>query len=261
MKKADMLEALRNSKVSLKTLVYGSPGSGKTWYEGTFPRPFVFDFDDGAITLVGATNPDIEWETYKASEGPDIWPKFERLFMHTLKRDDIDTVCIDSITTLSDYILWFYKKLDGNWPSGRKVPPKIQDYQRLITHLKDFFYQVTQQCVESGKHIVVTAHERIITTESPTQAIVSVPLVTGQHLPQQMPLWFDEVYYAFAKGPKANVRHMLRTVQTSSTLGKSRLSAFCPIAPEEPNDFNVIWQKVQEGLENPKSREEPNEED
>lgn len=37
------------SKITMKLLIYGSPGSGKTWFSQTMPSPYTVGFEDGLL--------------------------------------------------------------------------------------------------------------------------------------------------------------------------------------------------------------------
>ena len=172
----------------LKVLVYGDSGTGKTTFAGSFPRPFFFDFDGGMMSLRGK---DIEYESYDVTD-PDQSKQFEKDQQTVLKRDDIDTLVYDSVSSLSLLYQATLLKLNN------KTEMDLKEYGRLSRYFEKFFAAVTSPHL--GKNVVCICHESRVETESGALKKVE-PLVLGK-MSAKVSMFFDEVYYLTAAAPK-----------------------------------------------------------
>lgn len=226
----------------IQVLVYGPSKVGKTWGAYTFPRPVVFDFDNGIATV---RNPAfvkkyglktvVFYEQFKEAKMTPHGVVLQhnaldeacRFFDEWMKpagkwkgfetgRDKFDTWVIDSGTTLSEaaqnkaVIFMGLMKLSKSHEQGVQhglVVPKLQDYGSERSLVEQFVDMVKG----SGKHVVLLCHEKIVTNDD--GAVLSIePLFTGKSS-ETIPLKFDEVYNLQAKkfGP-----NMVRTLITEA---------------------------------------------
>lgn len=183
-------------------LLIGDSGTHKTWFVGTCPSPYIFDFDKGLATLRGV--PGIEFDTFKdAPSGSKTvnpeqgiysygkaWPAFIKRLNEIGKEMD-DGVCkyqtlgLDSLTTLSNIAMNYVLASDGH--TGN---PQIQHWGSQMQLLEKVMDQFTSWPINK----VVTAHIQRNTNDV-TQVIEMLPLVTGK-LAGKVALYFDEVYFA-----------------------------------------------------------------
>ena len=236
MNRDDLLLQVTNRTKGLRALVYGPSGSGKTYFGLTMPRVFVFDFDGGLLTALHPALPaDFEYESYADLSDGGI-TAFEKTWNAVMARDDIESVFVDSLTTMADHAMRRILKLDGK---AGKIP-QIQHYNALMNQLRAFFYAIPPDAKK--KHVVVSAHEQFMENKSDDTSRTA-PLIVGK-LVGQIGMWFDEMYHAEMSGMKASPKFTLRTIGSSGLDAKSRLRAIAPIDVNEPNDFRLIWKKV-----------------
>ena len=241
MKRDDLVQALVTGKQGHNIMVYGPSGTGKTWFGLTFPKVFCFDFDGGLTTALSPLlSQDFEYETYADMKGHDAFDKFQGHWNAAIKRPEIKTFFIDSLTTLSDHIMRSIMSISAN---TTKLP-QIQDWGVLINKLSQLFYSCIADTPD--RILVVSAHEQVVDFADGTSSLL--PLVVGKKLPGRLGLWFEEVYYSTCAGSKQKPRFELLTRGGSSHIAKSRLASFAPIELREPNDWRVIYPKVQQAL-------------
>jgi len=223
------------TKAKLKVLVWGPPGGGKTWFAGTFPKPFVFDFDGGITTLTGL---DVEYERFDPKD-PQAYRAFDLRLkaFETNPPKERETVVLDSLTTLQEVVETQVQMVNGH--IGQ--PMQLQEWGQVIDKLTDTMYRMCH-LVEKGYHIVVTAHEQIEKDEVLARLVVR-PLVVGKALPARLPLWFDEVYYAYGtRGKDSKTAYYLQTQPDALHLAKSRHRG--ALEALEPQDFQHIYRKI-----------------
>lgn len=223
------------SKVKLKVLCWGPSGSGKTTFAGTFPRPYIFDFDGGIVTLRGK---DVQYDRYNPRD-PETWRKVD-LKLKTFERGevkDIDTIVIDSLTSLQEAA-----ENQAQMVNGRVGEPTSQhEWGLVINYLGDLMYRLVALADLKGFHLVVVAHEQIEKDELQGK-VLALPLVVGKKLPGRLPVWFDEVYYAYTeKGKDGLPVFKLQLVPDAMHFAKSRLRS----TTERP-DFGAIYRKIVE---------------
>ena len=216
--------------LKLKVMVYGTGGKGKTTFACTFPKPYVFDFDNGMLSQRGK---DIAYDTY----GQYDWLKFEAKLTEFEKSCPYETLVIDSVTTMEEYLL------DHLISITRKPRPTQLEWGQLVLDLADIFLRV-------GKfktNIVVVAHEQIVQDEI-TGEVMVMPLVYGKKLPGLLPLFFDEMYRAQtgrdAKEPAKPVYQLLTTADVKYS-AKSRLGVLEPIVCNP--SYSLIMAKLRGG--------------
>lgn len=216
---------------STSHLIIADGGHGKTYYMGTCPKPFIFDFDNGMKTLRGK---DIDFETYfDAQDGMPkneargcyewgtSWTKFQ------VKLNEIgalmdkgqcpyETLCFDSLTTLADLCMNYVLK-----SAGRNYKTIEQrDWGSFLNLMKAFAGTITSWPIQC----VLSAH--IKRDENLTTGVTEkLPLISGQ-FSGIVPIYFDEVYYVDVKagGPGKPASYTIIT-QPNMTIkmAKSRL--------------------------------------
>ena len=212
----------------LKVMAWGDAKSWKTTFGSTFPRPFFFDLDNGMLTLAGR---DVEYETYSGADG---CKKFLDDFEKVAKRDDVDTLVVDSLSSLQEGMMEVIQKQNNS--SGKA--PQIQEYGLYMVYIRKFLYDL----VDCDKHVVLTAHEQVF-QDSVTQEVFVTPLIFGKAMPRRMGMWFDEFYHTEVEIVKGEAVYYIRTKPTRKYACGSRLGCLDKL---EVPDFNVIIKKAKE---------------
>ena len=213
----------------IKILVWGDAKSGKTVFAGTSPSPYFFDLDNGMLSLMHH-KPPIEFDTYLGEEG---YRRFKQDMNNILKRDDIKTIIIDSLSSLQDLIMGNIQRVNGTYGNA----PQIQEYGLFMVRMRKFLFDL----VSVNKHVILTAHEQVF-QDGVTQEVLITPLIYGRSLPRRMGLWFDEVYHTETERDKeGNINYWLRTKPSRRHNCGSRLNCLDEL---EIPDFKVILEKI-----------------
>jgi len=243
--KAESLEPTK-----LACLVYGAPGTGKTYSLRTLPKPvFVFSSDpDGMMTLRGLPQIDfvevLETKTRGAvATLEEAVEKFESEML-----DKYAAVAFDSLSSLSEIVMNYCIKLTGRdpldlFPSPRKddkkqgvlLGPNQQDYGNEMTLLM----RLINHAIRWPIHKVFIAHSEIVKDQL-TGRLFGGPLVTGR-LRSRLPNLFSEVYYAHREANK----YLWRTKPDSIYIAKSRLASGGHINELEDPNFTAIMGKIE----------------
>lgn len=233
----------------LSFLVIGDSGTGKTKAISTLPRPFVFDFDKGMATHpVGS----IEYVTIKdAPRGGKAYPArgiYEwgtgwGVFIDKLHKigAEIDkgtwpheSLCFDSLTTMSDLCMNAVLKQDGKAP-----PPQIQHWGGFLNGMSSVIDTLTAW--PGIKYL--TAHVQRETNDL-TQSVEMLPLISGQ-MKGKISIYFDEIYFAEVVqegvGAAAKRKYVFRT-QNSSIMKQARSRREVPDKSEQ--DFKAILKHI-----------------
>jgi len=191
-------------KDPFRVLIFGDYKTGKTWCSLTFPRPNVFDFDGGIVTVknpqfVKQFGPrDVMYEQFPAkydkrgvAANYDAWDNACRYFDACMKPagskwhgenvspDMFDTWVIDSGTTASELAM-----AKGIILLGGKDAVKIfgqrsdtysaaQDHGLVIPKIQDYgaersqLEQLVQMVRDSGKMMVLLCHTKELRGKAP----------------------------------------------------------------------------------------------
>jgi hypothetical protein len=198
------------TKNFIKLLLYGPSGVGKTVLASQFPGPIEYWDFDGKISSSVRYLPTIgkqaqleqidvhQFGHLPVKERIPAWEKRTQLIDECIKFKKpfpFKTLVIDSMTTLSDYLMddYIYRS-----QLGIKRPMEgvnsMQDYQLYEKHMSRVLVGVLAQDI----NVVVIAHMDVDKDEN-TGMIERKPLVKGKALGPKLPMWFEEVYAITAK--------------------------------------------------------------
>jgi hypothetical protein len=196
----------------------GEPGSGKTKFLGSLPRPlYVVDADKGMRTLRGEK--DITYDIFRDGPfgmddktGDDLykwgsgWPALKNKLASFSKCCPYASVAIDTVT--------FAQQLAKNF-ARKRSPSKTQGMEAMeVYHWGDVGNQmvelldllITLPCIK-----VVTCHVKRDTNPL-NQNIEFIPLIDG-NMQGRIAGFFDEVYYT-NRALSADKKHEVYTLQT-----------------------------------------------
>jgi hypothetical protein len=228
----------------------GEPGTGKTHFLGTLPKPlYIFDFDKGLRTLAGIKG--ITYDTYRdgphgqdKKTGDDLygwghaWQAFMSKLLEFSQSCPYASVAIDTVSFQMEACKNFARlRNPAKQGPTHMEQPQWGDVGNYMKNALDLFTML--KCIK-----VATCHLKrdVNPLNNDTEF---VPLLEGQ-MQGKMPAFFDEVYYTNIKkegvGAGATYRYLLQTAQ--SGLYKS---ARTRIGVPDGTDSN--WQSVVNAVE------------
>lgn len=177
----------------VKCLVYGKAGAGKTRLCSTAPSPLIISAEAGLLTLR-----DLDLPVLVVNTAQDVWDALKWCETDAVK-SGIQTVCLDSISEITETILQNEKKKtkDPRQAYGEMAGQTIE----MVKAFRDL----------PGLHVLVTAKE-VTATDPITGVARAQPTAPGQQVGPALPYLFDEVFHAATdKDPQGNTFHYLRT--------------------------------------------------
>lgn len=229
----------------INALIKGEPGVGKTFIEGSFPKPmYIFDLDQKVDVIkkmelvLGEeeySSKGIEYDTYSAAEYESFANKldsFER--MAQSGSFPYKTVCVDSLTTLAIILIRYslskrgaQREEEGNKKEGRKrgiiLMPEFEEFNLeslAINAMLDIGRNLP--C-----HFLMSAH--VIKTESKSQnrIIETRSLMTaGKKIAAAIPAQFKEQWHVeidTGLGAGDNANYLVRTRGTGNDFASTLL--------------------------------------
>lgn len=198
-------------------LLVGEPKTGKTTIEMAFPKPFILDVDhnlDGPRRRAGNKkffydDPALDKDG-KELELKFRWNRAMDLLKEAYASPDIETICIDSLSGLGDYlvehILWQVRMSEGKTIDR----PRIQDYysvKDLLGKLAIFL-----RACSLKKHIIVAAHQKADKDDATNATRYSLN-IPGQQA-QNWGAYFTDVWATTATDIGGNTKYEIRTKPT-----------------------------------------------
>ena len=234
-----------------RVLVYSRSGGGKTSLIGkvleldSMCPLYVFDFDlriNSILAVVDHTRivQHLHYDQYRdgtsaGSAFSSAEAKLRDLATELAQGRGPRTVALDTLTFMEKSIGARVLLMDGK-PSN--APLQLNHYKSIIAQLEDF---ISKLCALDC-NVIVTAHEEIEKDEI-TGATTRGIRVVGKALPNVLPGYFNEVWYAEVQtGTTANPlpQYKVRTVPTAQIIARSCYSG--RLQPVEDQD---IWRKLQ----------------
>lgn len=159
----------------ITALSYGASRSGKTRFAASWPRPlFLSDATESGWTTI--TNMDRNtW--FESNRAPIVWAiekmpdmaKAVRDAEPLIKRGDVQTIVVDSLTFYSDLVFNYFESIGG-------VKDPRQLYQKLASHLKT----LREEIHLLGCNVVWLCLAKDPGEEQP----VGGPMLSGQNAPK-----------------------------------------------------------------------------
>lgn len=200
-----VIDVSRPGKIQrITALSYGQSRAGKTRFAGSWPRPlFLSDATESGWTTLSNMDHNARFEPERA---PVVWAIEKAADMMQavhdaepmVKRGEIHTIVIDSLTFYADL---FFNTLDaagGNRADGRQL------YQKLGQHLKNLREQVHLL----GSNVVWLALEKPPGEDTP----IGGPMLSGQNA-AKFAAGCDYVFYhrSFQSQPNQPLQFEIRT--------------------------------------------------
>lgn len=259
---------------SITALIYGSSGSGKTWFVGTAgSRTAIINIGAGLTTLKSplfrkkypSYNPIVITIVESSSDSYVEHPKlfddvsdamYDLLVNH---KDKFDTIAIDDMTALRRgamnkaielNVALGVTKMQGMMKKFDTPLVGIAEYGKEMNYIEQFISFHVDLCKASGKHLIMTAHERL--TYRKPDKIGDLPILqkirpgfTGSTFPDTVPAYFDIVGHMESKGEGDKFRTVLRLQRNAVVEAKNRWAGIVPNEWENP-DFLELIKKINE---------------
>lgn len=207
----------------VKVLVYGKAGTGKTTLCGTAPSPLIISAEAGLLPLRKKKIPVLVVQTAQ-----DVWDALTWC-RSSAKQNGIQTVCLDSISEITETILANERKKtkDPRQAYGEMASATIE----MVKAFRDL----------PGLHVVVTAKE-VTGTDPITNVARAQPTAPGQQVGPALPYLFDIVMHsATDKDQQGKTYHYLRTHSSFQADAKDRSGTLDEIEyPDLSNIFNKV---------------------
>lgn len=232
-------------------LLIGESGSHKTYFIGTCPKPFMFDFDKTKRVLAGKN---VEYATYRdAPYGSKIFNPAKGIYQFghaypafLLRLNEIglmmekgtcpyESLAMDSLTFFSSIVL-NYVLINNSASNKDKVLANQNNIDQGLWGLQmRLIESVFDQLTAWDIIKVVTAHVQK-DTNTVLDTVEKLPYVTGK-LAGKIGGYFDEVWYTGTEGAAPNERFVLRTQ-------KDRILAQAKSPSGVPDKTETDWAKV-----------------
>lgn len=207
---------------SVKLLVYGHAGSGKTTLIKTLPSPIILSAEGGLLSLHDQDLPFIEIANMR-----DLADAYQWL---TESQDaaDFQSVAIDSISEIAEVVLNNEKKVskDPRQAYGT-MQEKMADLVRAFRDL-------------GSKHVYMTA--KLEKTQDEMGRVLYSPSMPGNKTGQSLPYFFDEVLALRVEKDDQGVSHRALMCDSDGLwLAKDRSGK---LAQWEAPDLGEIIKKI-----------------
>jgi hypothetical protein len=229
----------QSSGSTIRCLSYGEPGTGKTTFACTFPKPIIVNTDDGAKAVEHKHIPIIN----VAGDPRDrTFELILKLFTQAKRTEDIfssddapQTIIIDGYTTLAQTLKNRIMKETGKDPIKDKADFDV--WGALLQQLTT----LTEESRKLPVNVVFTCWS---TTEKDelTGEILGIPNIQGSFR-RLVAGHFDEVYYHEVKSSGDNAIYRLHTRPYRRWTAKSRIQLPKKLPPivENPS-YNTMFE-------------------
>ena len=228
---------------TIKFLVYGTTGSGKTYSLRTLPefmRPaIILDCDRGSRALwkEKGRGTAVTFDLEDSNGRPTMYEQSIKFLtdMYEEENDQYKTIIVDSYTLMHQAIMAhvMYKgvKDSKSKRSSADDPPTLPEYG-IITHLALKFVQAL---ISLDRHVIMICHETSLQTDEVTGQARGGPALTPK-LASLLPRYFDEVLYAKTKGKGDDREYSWATKATGLFEARTRHPE---LDGEIPQDYGI----------------------
>lgn len=235
-----------------KLLLIGNPGTGKTNFIKTMPKPiYVFSFDKGYATLAGEEGIKIGLCMDENRYAPKAYAEFKQRFDKLIagekfkwpdgREEAYQTIALDNITFLSTMLYDHLQRINNNIdkPGGYAV------YGLVKSYMKD----VVNKAVTIANYVVCTALVEVEKDDT-TGEIFFKPSAEGS-IRNELGAWFDAVFFLTVdKTPQGDRNYKLITVGERRQQAKIRLPSKIAnsISAVEVPDFSLLMKKIEAAI-------------
>ena len=157
---------------SVKCVVYGGAGVGKTRLCATAPNPIIISAEEGLLSLTEVDCDYVEIRTLK---------EFDEAYRVFKSDTNYDTICLDSLSEICEVLL---AELLPNFKDPR------QAYNEMATNAMPLIRKFRRI---KGKHTVFTS-KLIRVQDEESGNVTEELLIPGRVIPNQIPYMVDELF-------------------------------------------------------------------
>ena len=218
----------------VKSIIYGTPGSGKTPLVATAPRPVALICEPGMLSMRGCSIPCFEAYTQSAID------EFFKWALTSKEMSNFDTLCIDSISNIAEIVL--AEKL-------KKMKHGMQAYGAMSEYV---YNKACELYYLKNKHVVMIgkqgSFENGKTTMIQDGTVITEPVMQmrpyfpGKELNIKMPHLFDNVMQLTRISIQGfnEPQRALRTRECSEAFARDRVGN---LAEFEQPDLTALFKK------------------
>lgn len=188
---------------TIKVLIYGEPGIGKSTLALSAPRPVVFDFD-GGIQRVNAAH---QVDTLQIRDGRDENGNYKLAWQFVLDAlqelrtagSQYDSIIIDTAGKMLDYMSDYIIKTDRTQKHLMTKSDGTLSMQGFGVR-KQMFLQFLRDCSMLGKHVIFVAHAKEDKKKKGAEDFIFIRPDVGGSSVNDLVKELDLVGYARANG-------------------------------------------------------------
>lgn len=225
--------------IKFKILAYGPPGSGKTFFGATMPKPYFIVLDRGlkGLAVRGEAVPYVEVDTYE-----DVMQVLAEIGSGR-RAADCESIVLDHLTELTPLVI------DSTLRGARKEDMNMGLWGVAKDKLRVLIHQLTNLSDDSSMakrfHTLMISHESVEKNEL-RGGVWGIPNTIGQFA-YQVGGWFDLFLYFHQEVTWNNGKQIpswkMNAVKYVDFEAKDRLGI---LEPTEENNFQVIIDRFKE---------------
>ena len=187
-------------------MLIGPPTGGKTHLACTFPKPFVFDFEDG-IPRIGGAGLEFDYETFDYNRDDAAADKAKARLMEfsAMKRAGklpYRTCVIDSL------VAWSNATMASVMRMSKLDKPSQKEFGELANEQEQF----KGFAVATFDYLVIIAHEEVEKDEV-SGALVAKPLALGKAFSKGLPPYMSEIWFCDSQIGATGRKFTIKTVK------------------------------------------------
>lgn len=147
------IQGISKAKHNSTTIVLGKPGSGKTTFAGTFPKPLLLitvGKDGGAEVLRGYTDDDIKTINIENDNDTSVYNKLMSILDELKDNQEFKTIVVDPYTSIQEGLI--------NYMSAQKGKQLSQQEYGMVGQLMLNMRDKIDTIADGSKEVVLICH-------------------------------------------------------------------------------------------------------